>query len=81
MFHVVNSHGKWTTSEKQSVQRDLGMLACGDILHEVAGWRKYRTTEPLVPENLLTSQKMFPQESKKYNCNNLDKRRNSEEIF
>jgi hypothetical protein len=59
MFHVVNSHGKWTTSEKQSVQRDLGMLACGDILHEVAGVEKvsdHGTTGPRksldLPENV-----------------------------
>jgi hypothetical protein len=29
------------------------------------GWKKYRTTGPLVPENFLSSQKIFPQERKK----------------
>jgi hypothetical protein len=42
---------------------------------------KYPTTGPLVPENVLSYQKIFPQERKKDNCNNLDKRRNSEEKF
>jgi hypothetical protein len=32
-----------------------------------------------VPENVLSSQKIFPQ--KRNNCNNLDKSRNSEEKF
>ena len=32
------------------------------------GWKKYRTTGPLVPENVLSSQKIFPQERKKKNC-------------
>jgi hypothetical protein len=38
---------------------------------------------PLVPENFLSSQKIFPQERKNDNCKNLiiDKRRNSEEKF
>jgi hypothetical protein len=30
----------------------------------VAGVEKYRTTGPLVPENVLSSQKIFPQERK-----------------
>ena len=29
------------------------------------GWKKYRTTGPLVPEYFLSSQKIFPQERKK----------------
>jgi hypothetical protein len=47
------------------------------------GWKKYQTTGPLVPENFLSSQEIFPQERKKKdNCKNLiDKRRNSEEKF
>ena len=43
-----------------------------------AGLEKYRTTGPLVPENLLTSRPENISPRKK-NCNNLDKRRNSEE--
>jgi hypothetical protein len=34
----------------------------------------------MVTENILGSQKIFPQE-RKDNCNNLDKRRNSEAKF
>ena len=42
--------------------------------------KKYRSTGLLLPENVLISQKIFPQERKKKdNCNDLNKWRNSEE--
>ena len=38
------------------------------------------TTGPLVPDNFLSSQKIFPQERQKDNCKKLDiHRKNSEE--